>query len=182
MSTRAIALAAVTVLIGALALTGCGRDPAALHGSDQVGVTVLPVDQRVPMPEVAGTTIDGEQMTLSQLRGMPVVLNAWASWCEPCRAELPLLAEAARKYDGKVRFLGIDVTDESAAAKELVAKTGITYPSLVDTDGAILASLPGVPPKAVPSTLILDSQGRIAVRVIGDIAADEIDDLIAKAG
>lgn len=182
MSQRALRLGAGLLLIAALALTGCGRDPAALHGSDRVGVTVLPADQRVAMPEVSGTTLDGKSLSLAQLRGTPVVLNAWASWCEPCRAELPLLAKAAKQHAGTVEFLGIDVTDESAAAKELMAKTGITYPSLVDQSGAILASLPGVPPKAVPSTLILDSQGRIAVRVIGDIPADQLDDLIEKAG
>jgi peroxiredoxin len=86
---------------------------------------------------------------------------------------------ASKKFDpADVAFVGIDVTDEAAAAKEFVVKYGAQYPSIVDADGALLATLPGVPPQAVPNTLILDREGKLAVRIIGAVPVDTFEALV----
>ena len=170
----------VAVAISALLLlSGCGRDPAALHGSDKVGVTVLSAGDHVEMPPIAGTSLDGAPVSVPELAGKVVVLNSGASWCGPCKEEATTLAAAAKHFTtSDVAFVGIDVTDEAAAAKEFTAKYGIEYPSIVDSDGKILASLPGVPPQALPNTLILDRQGKLAVRIIGAVPTDTFDSLV----
>lgn len=175
---RRAALAAVSVT-ALLLLTGCGRDPAALQGSDEVGVTVIPSGEHVEMPPISGTSLDGEAVSVPELAGKVVVLNSWASWCGPCTEETPTLVSAAEKFDeADVAFIGLDVTDETAAAQEFVAKFDIPYPSIVDSDGKLLASLPGVPPQALPNTLILDREGRLAVRIIGAVPTDTFESLV----
>ncbi|MEY4137156.1 MAG: putative cytochrome c biosis protein [Actinomycetota bacterium] len=172
---RLLALSACALLL----LAGCGRDPAALHGSDQVGVTVLPAGEHVDMPAITGTTLDGSTVSIPELAGKVVVLNSWASWCGPCKEETPTLVKALKTFSADdVAFVGIDVTDETAAANEFVTKYGVQYPSIADTKGAVLASLPGVPPQAVPNTLILDREGKLAVRIIGAVPADTFDSLV----
>ena len=162
-----------------LLLSGCGRDPAALRGSDKVGVTVLPAGEHVEMPPITGTSLDGEPVSVPELAGKVVVLNSWASWCGPCKEEAATLVAASEAFpSSEVAFIGIDVTDESAAAKEFVSTYGIDYPSIVDADGKLLATLPGVPPQALPNTLVLDREGRLAVRIIGAVPADTFESLV----
>lgn len=110
---------------------------------------------------------------VSQLAG-PVVVNLWASWCGPCRKEMPLLAEAARD-NPDVRFVGINTMDRSEPAVALLARTGVTYPQLVDVDGIVLdyTRVPGL-----PVTLALDAEGRVVDRVIGEVSPDELDTLL----
>jgi thiol-disulfide isomerase/thioredoxin len=172
-------LLAVTLATLAL-LAGCGRDPIALRGSDEVGVTILQPDDRVELEAISGEALDGEPLSLIDYRGKVVVLNAWASWCEPCKAETPSLVRSAARFSpDDVAFIGLDAFDSKDAADTFVTEYGMSYPSLFDPDGSILGSLPGVPPKAVPSTLILDREGRIAVRIIGPVPTG-LDALIAS--
>jgi len=162
-----------------LLLAGCGRDPAVLHGSDQVGVTVIPAGEHVEMPPISGTSLDGDSVSIPELAGKVVVLNSWASWCGPCKEETPTLVAASKKFSADdVAFVGLDVTDETAAAKEFVAKYGVTYASIVDADGKALATLPGVPPQALPNTVILDREGKLAVRIIGAVPPERFDALV----
>ncbi len=171
--------ALVTTAAAFLLLTGCGRDPAVLQGSDQVGVTVIPAGEHVEMPPIAGTSLDGSPVSVPELAGKVVVLNSWASWCGPCKEETPTLVTSSKKFaDQGVAFVGLDVTDETAAAQDFVAKFGVEYPSIVDSDGKLLATLPGVPPQALPNTLILDRQGKLAVRIIGSVPTDTFDSLV----
>ena len=178
MRIRSAAL--VAGVCAAMLLTGCGRDPAALRGSDQVGVTILKPADRVSLDSVSGETLTGDTLSLSDYRGKVVVLNAWASWCEPCKQETPALVESASRFSpDDVAFLGLDAFDSKDKAQEFVNQYGMTYPSLFDPDGELLGSVPGIPPKAVPSTLILDRDGRIAVRIIGPVPIG-LDALIAS--
>lgn len=171
------------VAVGAAALmllAGCGRDPVALRGSDEVGVTILQPDDRVELEAITGVALDGDPLSLVDYRGKVVVLNAWASWCEPCKQETPALVRSAGRFSSNdVAFVGLDAFDSKDAADRFITEYGMAYPSLFDPDGEILGSLPGVPPKAVPSTLILDREGRIAVRIIGPVPAG-LDALIAS--
>ncbi len=94
---------------------------------------------------------------LAQLRGKPVLINIWASWCGPCIAEAPGLARAARDYEGRVQFLGVDVLDQRGAALAFIRKYGWVYPSVFDPTGAIRNDLGFV---GQPVTVVLDSSGR----------------------
>jgi thiol-disulfide isomerase/thioredoxin len=113
--------------------------------------------------------------------GSVVVINLWASWCEPCRTESPVLARAARALAAqKVAFVGIDELDTTGSATQFVAMAGVTYPQLVDSDGTLLRHLPLLPQKGIPSTLILDRHHRMAARVIGPVTAGEIQTLVSE--
>jgi len=108
-----------------------------------------------------------------------VVLNVWASWCEPCRDESPLLAKVASSTrSAGVRFVGIDEQDRAESARTFAAAAGADYPHLVDSAGSLLASLRIVPSSGIPSTLVLDRRGEVAARVIGPVDAATFEQLV----
>lgn len=132
------------------------------------------------MPAIAGTTLDGAFLDVADLRGRIVVVNSWASWCGPCREETPAFVELSNGVDpDDVAVVGLNVTDDETAARAFVEEFAVPYPSIVDAEGDILATIPGVPPSSLPSTVILDRDGRIAARVIGATDAMELATLIA---
>jgi thiol-disulfide isomerase/thioredoxin len=100
-----------------------------------------------------------------------VVLNVWASWCAPCRSEADELAAVANeKADDGVVFVGLNTRDSAAPAQAFVERFAIPYPNVVDTDGAKqLLFSDTLPPQAIPSTLVIDRQGRVAARAIGEV-------------
>jgi thiol-disulfide isomerase/thioredoxin len=171
-------------LVVAALLAGCGRDgaglipvspgpsdasaPATATGAELVGVTEIPVADREPMPALSGPTLSGGTYDLADDLGRVVVLNSWASWCAPCREEIP---ELRAVYDdtarAEVAVVGLNVNDATEAATAFGAETGIAWESVVDTDGSLLATIPGVPPRSLPSTVVIDRQGRVAVRIVG---------------
>lgn len=159
-----------------MALAGCGRDqPAALL----VGTSTFAPGEREPMPDLSGTTLTGDELRLSDLRGRVVVLNAWASWCGPCVDEVPEFVTLADQVDpGEVAVVGLNVSDESSAAKSFAEDTGIDYPSIIDADGSLLPTIPGVPPRSIPSTVVLDRDGRVAARVIGTVDAAALQQIV----
>ena len=175
-----------TVLVGFL-LAGCspsgdsGTRVSASGGttSGSAGITLYPVGGRPNIPDLTGTTLGGTTFTLSSLKGHVVVLNVWASWCEPCRTESPVLASAARATSGEgVRFVGIDEQDRADAARSFSVSAGTTYPHVVDDNGSLLTSLRLVPSSGIPSTLVLDNSGRVAARVIGAVDAATFEALV----
>lgn len=181
--------AAVVVVGASLLLTGCAGSgmyaatpvvtiPATAPATNEaVGVTIVPIEERQQSIVVAGQTADGTELSTAQHAGDIVVVNAWASWCPPCIEELPLLASAAKAYaDEGVTFLGLNSMDDPIAAASLLGSS--VYRSIDDRDGAILATIPGVPPRSLPSTVILDRQGRIAVRVIGPVKPGQLESAI----
>ena len=106
------------------------------------------------------------------------MLNVWASWCSPCRAEAPALEELSTSHP-EVQFLGVLTRDSLVAARSFVNRFGITYPSL--TDDAILLKFHGqLTPNAIPTTLIIDSKGKIAARISGEITYSALEDLIKR--
>jgi thiol-disulfide isomerase/thioredoxin len=176
---------------GVLLLAGCsssgGSAGARVSGSQStsadaaqgVGVTRFAPGERPTVPDLSGTTLDGSTFRLSSLHGSVVVLNVWASWCEPCRDESPLLAKVATATRGAgVRFVGIDEQDRAEAARAFAASAGADYPHLVDSAGSLLASLRIVPSSGIPSTLVLDRQGEVAARVIGPVDAATFEQLV----
>jgi thiol-disulfide isomerase/thioredoxin len=174
---------------GLLVLTGCaGQEmyaatpvvtiPAGTPSADvRVGLTIIPEAERGDVLVIAGETADRTPLSTADMTGDIVVVNAWASWCPPCIEELPLLAAAATDFaDDGVTFLGLNSLDDPIAAAGLLASS--TYPSIDDRDGAVLATIPGVPPRSLPSTVILDRQGRLAVRVIGPLQPGQLEETL----
>lgn len=168
MIRTAAGLAVAALLVGGCAAPGPGQPTASeTAGVNTVGTTVFPAGSRAALPKLSGPTLGGGTLDVASLRGHVVVLNVWASWCEPCKAESPALAAVARSTAGQgVKFVGIDENDEDAAATAFLARIGSSYPNLADPQGRLLASLRMLPP-AVPSSLVIDPQGRVAARVIG---------------
>lgn len=132
------------------------------------------------MPALSGPTLDGSTLDLASLRGKVVVLNSWASWCEPCKKEIPDFVALSKSVDpAKVVVVGLNVSDDPAAATAFATEYAISYPSVVDESGDVLATVPGVPPKALPSTVVIDGSGRIAARVIGAADPAELARIVA---
>ncbi|WP_370013382.1 TlpA family protein disulfide reductase [Nocardiopsis sp. Huas11] len=180
-ATRALALAAV------LALSGCAGgneiengDPDDRFISGDGSSTVFEGADRVEVPEVSGTTLDGDEVALSDYLGEIVVLNVWASWCGPCRAEQPVLDEVHTEYaDLGVDFLGVNIKDDETAARAYAEHQEIPYPSLYDQPGEVAQAFRDtVPPRSIPSTLIIDPEGRIAARVIGPTTYGQLTELL----
>ena len=170
----AVAAVAISLLVWqATAWSPASSDGAARRasGDASTGLTVYPPAERVTSPALAGTTLDGKGLSLSAYLGKIVVINVWGSWCGPCRAETPDLARAARQFAQKgVSFLGVDTRDNVAAAKAFTRRYDVPYPSLVDEDGQLLLGFRLIIPTAVvPTTLVIDREGKVAARVIGPI-------------
>lgn len=155
---------------GALPTTGSSSSSGSA-GDASTGLTLFPLGSRPTVPALQGVMLDDKAFDLASLRGHVVVLNAWATWCGPCRAESPGLARASKAtYSQGVRFVGIDTRDQVSAALAFRRAFGITYPSVVDTDGRLMLAFARVIPiSGIPSTLIVDPSGHITARVIGPV-------------
>lgn len=174
-----MASSAVALTVGSsLTLAGCGGGSnTAVNGftGGDGSYTHIAPDKRSPVPALAGTTLDGKKLALSDYSGSIVVLNVWGSWCAPCRHEAPALVEAAKQTAGTAQFVGVNTRDlDVAPAQAFVRTFGITYPNLFDPDGALLLAFGQLPPKAIPSTLIVDAQGRAAARFLGEVTTSAI--------
>ena len=182
MNRRLTAAAGVLLLMGLLA--GCGRsggDTVTTASGTEIstlGLSVFAPGDRPELPVVSGVTVDGGYLDLSSLRGKVVVLNAWASWCEPCKDELPVLVALANAHP-EVVFVGLDVKDQPDEANVMISTYAIPYLSIVDRGASILLTIPTVPPEAVPSTVVIDRQGRVAARVIGTVKAGMLEPVLA---
>lgn len=156
----------------ALVLVGCSASPETGTGGFVTGdgsITILPVEQRKPAPAITGETLDGTTWSSDTAAGKVLVYNVWGSWCPPCRAEAADLEAAAGQTADRAMFIGLNTRDPDRAAPTLfVANHDITYPSLFDPDGRLLLAFAGdLPPLAIPTTLVVDREGRIAARVVG---------------
>jgi thiol-disulfide isomerase/thioredoxin len=179
---------AVGCTVAVFTLAGCSADSEVESGDGQGFVSgdgtarVLDPADRQPAPDVAGTTLDGDELSLVDLAGDVVVLNVWGSWCAPCRAEAPALQEVySESRDDDVSFVGINTRDQEAAARAFEENFGITYPSLVDVNGELLLAFrDSLPANAIPSTLVVDREGRIAARVLGPTTYSQLTDLVEQ--
>ncbi|GAB3713000.1 hypothetical protein GCM10028815_29370 [Mariniluteicoccus flavus] len=155
-----------------LALTGCttGGGSGGQEGfvSGSTGLTRVEVAKRKPAPVAKGPGLDGGEVTTAH-PGRVVVVNVWGSWCAPCRKEAPDLQRAAEQTRDIAQFVGIDTRDpDPAPARAFQRSFGVTYPSIHDPQASQLLVFSGeLPPSGIPSTLVIDPQGRVAARVIG---------------
>lgn len=178
--------AGLVVVPLALVLGGCTGDSGVESGEGQGFVSgdgsALVIDKadRVAAPELAGETLAGEELSTSDLAGDVIVLNLWASWCGPCRAEAPALRQVSSDTakDG-VSFVGINTRDQDAAAVAFEKNYDITYPSFVDDSGELeLLMADVVPLTGIPWTVILDRDGLVAARILGPTTFSELTDLV----
>lgn len=151
------------VVLGCLGLTlplalALGR-PGAASPSGVVGA---------PAPPLAGQTLDGGSFDLADVRGSVVLVNVWASWCAPCREEIPLLAAAAREWGPRgLQVVGIDVNDDSTAARGFLADLGgVPFPSVVDVDGRLSVEWGTT---GVPETFVVDRDGTVVAKRFGAV-------------
>ncbi len=172
---RSFLLFVSVLFLSVVGLSACSTAPETGSGfvSGDGSVTILDPAQRQLAPEAVGLDLDGDPLKLSDFAGQVVVLNVWASWCAPCRAEAPALEEVALQFAGKgVQFIGLNTRDSQAAAQAFTRNFDVTYPSLVDTDGRIqLLFNDSLPPQAIPSTIVIDQQGRVAARALGTVTS-----------
>jgi thiol-disulfide isomerase/thioredoxin len=167
-----VAVVAVAA-VAAVALAGGGGDqPPSEASPGQVkavapNVVVVPEAERVPLPAFAGETFDGASLDLAAVR-KPLVLNFWASWCGPCRAEQEGLELASRRLAGRgVRVVGVNVRDDRGAATSYLEEFAVSYPSVFDRPAVLAARLGRFAPDFPPYTLVVDGGGRVAARIFG---------------
>ncbi len=164
-------LAAAAVLSGC---TGAGAPETGdkgFVGGDGI-ITRLEPGGREQPGAVEGETLEGEPVSLADYEGQVVVLNVWGSWCGPCRKEAPVLGEAARELaEQDVAFVGINTRDASQdQGLAFQRRYDVPYPSLFDPSGRSLLAFSGtLNPSAIPSTVVLDEQGRVAASILGEV-------------
>lgn len=180
---RAVSFAA-TVVASAFALTACGSggtsggsgDTNFVTGTD--GIATVAKGERVAAPDLSGPTIDGKQLDVADYKGKVVVINVWGSWCGPCRLEAKnFVAVSADLKDQGVQFVGINTRDTSTGPAVAFEKQyGVTYPSLYDPTGKLMLRFEKgtLNPQAIPSTLILDRDGKIAARTLQALSEDNL--------
>jgi thiol-disulfide isomerase/thioredoxin len=182
---------ATSMFLAVLAVLVAGCAPGQ-SGQPQAGDTrfvagdgkmqVFETADRKIAPAVEGPTLDDGTASLAAHKGKVIVINFWASWCGPCRAEAPVLKEVAAKTKGTgVEFIGVDFKDRKADALAFERVEGTGYPSIFDQPGKVALAFQGtVPPAAIPSTLIIDEQGRIAARALGAVSYTDLLNAVTK--
>ena len=162
-----------------LLLAACALLAAACTGSDAQAGELVPPDRREPAPAVAAETLDGDELALADLEGGPVLVNFWASWCGPCIDEAPELRNLHDAYaDAGVHVVGVNVRDRTTNALRFERDFGIPYPSWHDPASEIAADFGGIGPAALPSTIILDADHRVAVRLFGAVTFSQLRDYV----
>jgi thiol-disulfide isomerase/thioredoxin len=176
---RRLSAAAAVGLVSALALAACsngsGSSSSIGYVNVSVGISQVTPSSRQAAPQLSGTTVEGKAYSTSYT-GHVTVINVWGSWCTACREEAASLAETYSQYKSKgVQFVGIDTLDQNAGALAYQSQFGVQYPSLQDPDETLVLDLKSIiPSEGVPSTIIVDSSGKVAVRAIGGITEPEL--------
>lgn len=178
------AVLTVGTAVAALLVSACGSGGTSggggntnfVTGAD--GISTVAKGERVAAPDLSGETLEGEPLDVADFQGKVVVLNVWGSWCNPCRAEAKHFAKVSEEYaDQGVQFVGINTRDSSAGAALAFEKDfGITYPSLYDPTGKLMLRFEKgtLNPQAIPSTLILDRDGKIASRSLTALSEERL--------
>ena len=188
---RAILLVAAIVVVAAIGFVTwfAVHDNGSSTPSSVPGATVDPIGQIGPSsapgvakvgdlaPDFNLETLDGSTVRLSDLRGTPVVLNFWASWCAPCRKEFPLLRDAAKNANGRYVVVGVDTSDIRSDGRSFAREQQAHWPNGFDVDQGVAKSY-GVIGK--PQTFFIDADGRIVARVPSELTRATIDRNVAE--
>jgi thiol-disulfide isomerase/thioredoxin len=161
----------VALLVAGTALAACGSGDAATDA------TLAPGTGN-ELPEVELTALDGSAtVRLSEIEG-PAVINLWATWCAPCRKEIPDFEAVHRARGDEVRFVGINVGEDADRAAAFLDDVGATYDQFLDSDGYVVTELETT---AMPVTIVLDADGRVATRHLGPMDQSDLGDAIDEA-
>ncbi|MEU8650817.1 TlpA disulfide reductase family protein [Streptomyces sp. NPDC048737] len=175
-----VAVAAATALL----LSACASGGTSGGGGDtnfvmgKNGISTVGKGERTAAPDLSGRTVDGKQLDVASYKGSVVVLNVWGSWCAPCRAEAPGFRKVSTDLKARgVQFVGINTRDTSTSnALAFEKEQGITYPSLYDPTGKLMLRFEKgtLNPQAIPSTLVLDRDGKIAARSLAALSEEKL--------
>ncbi len=174
-----LAVKSFALLTIALLLTACGGGTSSSQESFVAGngsVSFIKSENRAQAPALAGLTLSGTNYKFTT--GKVAVVNVWASWCSPCRAEAPTLAALAIKYSN-VSFIGILTRDNPATAEAFQRRFALPYPTLID-DSLLIGFKGSLPANAIPSTVVIDKKGRVAARISGAVTVASLTDLIER--
>ncbi|MGV4891139.1 TlpA family protein disulfide reductase [Streptomyces viridosporus] len=174
-----VGAAAAALLVSACSsggTSGGGGNTNFVTGTD--GIATVAKGERTAAPDLSGKTLEGEQLDVADYRGKVVVLNVWGSWCNPCRAEAKHFAKVSEDYaDRGVQFVGINTRDTNTrSALAFEEEFGIAYPSLYDPAGKLMLRFEKgtLNPQAIPSTLILDRDGKVAARSLSALSEERL--------
>lgn len=168
----------ISILL-ALTVTSCSGGGTSSPNEDAFisgngSILQIAKAKRTDAPTISGKTLNGDFTSSS---GKVKVVNVWASWCSPCRAEAPTLQALAELFPD-VQFVGILTRDNQKAAQAFVNRFNITYPTLIDD--AILVKFTSVTPNAIPTTLVIDKKNRIAARISGEALYTDLKRIIKE--
>lgn len=163
-----------TVLLGSAWIL-YSREPVQALDVGENSVTAPAVGYVAP--DFTLPTLSGETFTLSEQLGQPVVINFWATWCPPCRAEIPFFQSAARKYNGQVAVVGVDDGEPVPLVRDFVNQLGMTYPVPLDEDSAVSKTYRI---NSLPTTYFVDRDGVIRDIHIGIISQAVLEERIAQ--
>ena len=178
MSRLTALLAALSLLLGA-----CASDAAERIPGVRPGVTIPVAEERPAAPSVRAPVLgaEDEELGVPDFAGRVLVLNFWASWCGPCRAEQPELNDVyAALPEDEVAFLGVNIQDSVVNAQAHEREFDMPYPSLFDPANVYAAAYEGVGPRSIPTTIIIDQEGRVAARLFGATTATEVMVLVSR--
>lgn len=162
-----------------ISLTGCGGGTSTPEESFIEGsgaVTFIEIVKRNPAPSLSGMTLTGKTFTFNP--SQVAVVNVWASWCSPCRAEIPTLIELSKQYPN-VQFMGILTRDNPATAEAFSRRLAMPYPTFID-DSLLIGFKATLPANAIPSTVLIDKRGNVAARISGEVTLTALSKLIRK--
>ena len=175
--------ALVTTCVAAIWILSLGAGALALPliiSSDQPATFDESESQAAanrPAPDFTLTDLNGNRVSLSQFVGKPVVINFWATWCPPCRAEIPHLIEAYEREQGQVVFLAISVDEPERIVRDFVEEQGMPFTILLD-DGGKVASTYRV--NSIPVTFFISREGEITARYVGQMSPSKIEDGLSR--
>ena len=167
------ALLLAFAVFGSACTLGVSENEAGA-GSTFIGSLELidPAD-REPAPDVCGTTTADEDLCLDTFVGTPTLVNFWASWCGPCAREIPELVELDSTRED-LHIVGVNVQDSIVNARSFERDQGVTYPSWFDEGSIIAGAFGGIAPEALPSTILLDREHRVAIRLFGAVTMADL--------
>ncbi|MET7482997.1 TlpA disulfide reductase family protein [Streptomyces sp. NPDC005538] len=185
--SRAV-LSTAGVAAAALVLSACSSGGTSggsgntnfITGSD--GIATVKKGDRQAAPDLSGKTIDGKTLDTADYKGKVLVVNVWGSWCSPCRAEADNLVQVAKATANKdVQFVGLNTRDTSTEpAVAFEKKYDVPYPSLYDPTGKLMLRFKKgtLNPQAIPSTIVIDRDGKIAARALQALSEDKLREML----
>lgn len=186
--SRTALLATTSAAVAALTLSACGSGGTSGGGGDtnfvtgNNGIDTVAAGERTKAPDLSGTTIDGKQLNTATYQGKILVVNVWGSWCPPCRLEAKNFEKVYQDTKAQgVEFVGINTRDTSTTPARAFEKSyGITYPSLYDPTGKLMLRFKKgtLNPQLIPSTLVIDRNGKLAARALQPLSEDTLRSMI----